>query len=121
MGHINVHVIKNMSAHNNLQDFTILPHSKLPHVYRGCALGKHHKTTYPSNFLKERSKILGELLHANLCGKMSHLSLGGAHYYKLNLVKDDCSSYRFGAFLKTKADAIQFFLKVLLRALQEIE
>lgn len=67
MGHVNIHVIKHMSEQNNLRDFTILPHSKLPHVCQGCALGKQHKATYPSNFLKEHSQVPKELLHANLC------------------------------------------------------
>ena len=33
-------------------------------------------------------------------------------YYYL-LIKDDCTSYRFIAFLKTKGEVIRFFLKVL--------
>lgn len=69
MGHVNIHTIKNMSAHNSVQDLLILPHSKLPHVCRGCALGKQHKSTYPSNPQKERSKVPGELLHADFAKK----------------------------------------------------
>ena len=61
--------------------------------------------------MKERSKILGALLHADLCGKMLHASLGGAHYYIL--IKDECTSYMFVAFLKVKSDALRFFVKVL--------
>lgn len=42
---------------------------------------------------------------------MSQPSLGGTYYYLL--IKDDCTSYRFVSFLKTKGEAIRFFLKVL--------
>jgi hypothetical protein len=110
MGHANVQVIKNMSAHTSLKDFSLSPYGKLHQVCRGCALGKQHKATYPSNPLEERSKVPGELLHADLCGKMSQPSLGGANYYLL--IKDDCTSYRFVTFLKTKGDALRFFIKV---------
>ena len=111
MAHINVQVIKNMSIHRSLEDFFVPSSSSLPSVCRGCALGKQHKATYPSSSQKERSKIPGELLHADLCGKMSEPSLGGASYFIL--IKDDCTSYCFVAFLRTKADAIRFFTKVI--------
>ena len=111
MGHVNVQTIKNMSTHNSVKDLPPLDHSKLLHVCSGCALGKQHKATYPSNVQKERSKVPGELLHADLCGKMSTPSLGGASYYIL--IKDDCTSFRFVAFLKAKSDAIRFFIKVI--------
>ena len=111
MGHVSVQTIKNMSTHNSVKDLPVLDHGKLLHVCSGCALGKQHKATYPSNVQKERSKVPGELLHADLCGKMSTPSLGGASYYIL--IKDDCTSFRFVAFLRAKSDAIRFFLKVI--------
>ena len=93
MGHVNVQVLKHMSKHNSLKDFSIPPHCVSPHVCRGCALGKQHKATYPLNPLKERSKVHGELPHADLRCKMSQPSLGGTYYYIL--VQDDCTSYKF--------------------------
>jgi hypothetical protein len=111
MAHINVQTIKSMSTHRSLDDFSVTPSGHLHSICRGCALGKQHKATYPSSSQKERSKIPGELLHAGLCGKMSQPSLGGAHYYIL--IKDDCTSYRFVAFLRAKSDAIRFFIKVI--------
>ena len=111
MAHINVKVIKSMSTHRSLADFFVAPSDHLLSVCRGCVLGKQHKATYPSNPQKERSKIPGELLHADLCGKMSQPSLRGARYYIL--IKDDCTSYRFVAFLRTKNEAIRFFIKVI--------
>lgn len=41
---------------------------------------------------------------------MSQTSLGGASYYIL--IKDDCTSYRYIAFLKATGDALRFFIKV---------
>ena len=109
MGHVNPQTIKKMSEHQSLQDFTIQSAGSLPNVCRGCALGKQHKTHYPVDVSKERSKVPSELLHADLCGKMSQSSLGGTWYYLL--IKDDYTSYRFVSFLKTKGEAIRFFLK----------
>lgn len=111
MAHINVHVMKSMSTHRSLQDFSISSSCGLPFVCRGCAFGKQHKANYPVNPQKERSKVPGELMHADLCGKMSQPSLVGSHYYIL--IKDDCTSYRFVAFLRAKSDAIRFFTKVI--------
>ena len=111
MGHVNPQVIKKMSTHHSLHDFTIQSAGSLPSVCRGCALGKQHKASYAVDVSKERSKVPGELLHADICGKMSRPSLGSTYYYFL--IKDDCTSYKFIAFLKTKGEAIRFFLKVL--------
>lgn len=104
MGHVNMQVLKTMSTHKSLDDFTLPSHAQLSSVCKGCALGKQHKATYSSPPAKERSKIPGEKLHADLCDM---ISLAGALCYML--IKDDCTSYRFVAFLKNKNDAIRFF------------
>ena len=53
MGHVNPQVIKKMSTHQSLQDFTIDTIGKLPNVCRGCALRKQHKATYPVDASKD--------------------------------------------------------------------
>ena len=56
----------------------------------------------------------GEVFHADLCGKMSKPSIGGANYFLL--LKDDHSRYCFVYFLKEKSDTIkklkEFFAEV---------
>lgn len=118
MGHVNIQTLKNMSIHKSSQDFTLPSHVQRPNVCKCCAMRKQHKATYPSNSSKECPAVPSEILHADLCGKMSQFSLGGASYYIL--IKDDCTSYRFIAFLKVKSDALCFFLKSydILRGLQ---
>lgn len=100
MGHVNIQVLKQMGTHDSLQDFNIPLHKKLPNVCPGCAIGKQHKASYISRPSKKRSKIPGKVLHADMCGKMSQPSLGGALYYML--IKDDCTSYRFVVFSQSK-------------------
>ena len=46
---------------------------------RGCALGKYTKTAFPNN----GNKLIGvlDLIHYDLCGPMSFVSLTGFDYY----------------------------------------
>ena len=48
-------------------------------VCRGCALGKYTKTASPSS--DSRSAGILDLIHSNLCGPMSSVSLRGYEYY----------------------------------------
>jgi hypothetical protein len=66
MGYVDTQVLKNMTIHNSLRDFTISSQSELPHVCKGYAMGKQHKATYPTNPTKERSTLPGEGL--GICG-----------------------------------------------------
>ena len=48
-------------------------------VCRGRALGKYTKTVFTSN--DSRSAGVLDLIHSNLCGPMSSVSLRGFEYY----------------------------------------
>ena len=48
-------------------------------VYRGCALGKNTKGSFPKS--ENKSKGILDLFHSNLCGSMAVTSLGGYNYY----------------------------------------
>lgn len=104
MGHVNIQTMKKMSEMKILADFTIDKRAELPQICSGCAFGKQHRATYVVDPEKQRSQTPGELLHADLCGKMTNQSLGGAKYYLL--IKDDCTSFRFIYFLTHKDEAL---------------
>ena len=72
--------------------------SKHSDVYRGCALGKYTKTAFPCN----DSKLAGvlDLIHSDLCGPMSVVSLRGFEYYVTFI--DDHSRKTWIYFLKRK-------------------
>lgn len=53
----------------------------------GCALGKMHRLPFKQR--KDRSRNTGELIHADVNGPMSTVSMGGARYYVC--FKDDYS------------------------------
>ena len=48
-------------------------------VCRGCALGKYTKTAFTSS--DSRSAGFLDLIHSDLCGPMSSVSLRGYEYY----------------------------------------
>ena len=48
-------------------------------VCRGCALGKYTKTVFPSS--DTRAAWVLDLIHTDICGPMSSLSLTGFEYY----------------------------------------
>lgn len=66
----------------------------------GYALGKMHKLPFKQR--KDRSKNVGELIHADVNGPMSTVSMGDAHYYVC--FKDDYSKFRRIYFLKHKSE-----------------
>ena len=46
---------------------------------RGCALGKNVQKSFSDS--ESRSKEILDLVHSDLCGPMTVVSLGGYHYY----------------------------------------
>jgi transposase InsO family protein len=65
---------------------------------RGCALGKNAKKSFPDS--ESRSKGILDLVHSDLCGPMTVVSLGGYHYYITFI--DDYSRKTWIYFLKSK-------------------
>jgi hypothetical protein len=48
-------------------------------VWRGCALGKFTKASFPSS--DSRSARVPDLVHTDVCGHISRASLSGCEYY----------------------------------------
>lgn len=65
---------------------------------KGCALGKYTKTSFPSSDNRETSIL--ELVHFDVCGLMSIVSLSGHEYYVTCI--DDYSRKISIYFLKAK-------------------
>jgi hypothetical protein len=74
-------------------------------VCRGCALGKYTKTVFPSS--DSRSTGILDLVHSDVCGPMSSVSLGGCEYYVTFI--DDHSRRTWIYFLKTKSEVFKRF------------
>ena len=67
-----------------------------------CQKAKQSRKPYPRIEHKRRTTI-GEMVHADLSGKMPVASLGGSKYFLL--LKDDACGFRVVYFLKEKSEA----------------
>ena len=58
-----------------------LPEIQAKHdgVYKGCAKGKNTKKKFPSS--ESKAKGILEIIHSDVCGRMSSNSLSGYAYY----------------------------------------
>lgn len=63
-------------------------------------MGKHHRSSFKRS--ENRATQVGDLIHADVCGPMQQVSLGGSRYFIL--FKDDCSNYRTVYFSKKKSE-----------------
>ena len=59
----------------------VLPSFSTDHhsVCKGCAMSKYAKTAFPKS--DNRSKGILDLIHLDICGPMSAMSMGGFRYY----------------------------------------
>ena len=72
-----------------------------------CIGGKQHRTPFDSS---ERHTVdLLELVHSDVCGKISEPSIGGAQYFLT--FTDDKSRYSWVYILKTKDQVFDYFLE----------
>jgi len=80
-----------------------MPHisSDKNEVCKGCLLGKNAKKTFPHS--SSKSEEILELIHSDICGPMSSLSLNGFLYYVIFI--DDLSRKCWIYFLKLKSEA----------------
>ena len=77
-----------------------LPYFSIEHlkVCKGCALGKYTKISFPSS--DNRVASILELIHLDLCGLISSVSLCGYYYYGTFI--DEFSRRTWIFFKKTK-------------------
>lgn len=68
------------------------------HFCVACLEGKQCRKSHSASTTKTKS--IGELIHADLCGPLEEVSLGGSKYFLL--LKDDFSHYRTVFFLREK-------------------
>jgi hypothetical protein len=112
MVHVNIETIQQMKLNDSLKHFDLTtPKDSSSKLCPGCMYGKQHKNSYPSNPEKECSAILGEFVHADVCGPMKERSIGGARYYLL--FKDDSTGYRYVYFLKQKSEVFTYFKQMV--------
>ena len=71
-----------------------------------CIGGKHHKSPFPKSS-SSHSKNPQNLVHSDVCGKMSEKSMGGAEYFLIFV--DYMTCYVWVYLLKKKSDVFEKF------------
>lgn len=72
-----------------------------------CPMGKQARLPFPTS--TSRSKNILDLVHADVCGNMEGVSIGGARYF-LTFI-DDFSRKIFIYFLKSKSEVLNKFIE----------
>ena len=103
-GHLSFHTLKEMSTKKSVEGF---PPINMPNkLCRNCVAGKHHRTSFPKKSTFQATESL-ELIHMDICGTITPLSLGGSRYFVL--IIDDFSRLTWVAMLQCKSDAFKAF------------
>lgn len=72
-----------------------------------CCDGKNHKSPFPTFDRQDIKREPLELIHSDICGKISPSSIGGANYF-LSFI-DDATKYVWIYFLKSKNECFETF------------
>ena len=105
-GHLGEQNLKNLANDELVKDFDYNA-SKNIGFCESCIGGKQHRTPFDSS---ERHTVdLLELVHSDVCGKISEPSIGGAQYFLT--FTDDKSRYSWVYILKTKDQVFDYFLE----------
>ena len=111
-GHTSYAVLKEMQRNYLVHGLPTI--NEKSNECEACMLGKQHQQPFPHE-ASYRAKAPLELVHANLCGKMPTIALGGSSYFLL--LVDDYSRKMWVYFLHSKEEAFEKF-KVWLSLVQ---
>lgn len=102
LGHVNYSTLKQMRDNKVVNDLSFCDVANDPFC-ESCVYGKQHRQFFPRTV--RRSTVPGKVFHADLCGKMSTASIGGANYFLL--LKDDFARYCYIYFLKNETEVLK--------------
>uniref|UniRef100_A0A5B7B4M6 Retrovirus-related Pol polyprotein from transposon TNT 1-94 n=1 Tax=Davidia involucrata TaxID=16924 RepID=A0A5B7B4M6_DAVIN len=105
-GHLNFHNLKLLHRKNMVQG---LPNvEEIQDVCEGCALGKHHRQSFPKG-VAWRAKEMLELVHTDVCGPMQTPSHAQNRYFILFI--DDYTRMTWVYFMRQKSEVFVIFKK----------
>ena len=103
-GHLSFHTLKEMSNKKSVEG---LPPINMPtKLCRSCVAGKHPRNSFSKKSTFQEIEPL-ELIHMDICGPITPISLGGSRYFLL--IIDDYSRLTWVAMLQNKSDALEAF------------
>ena len=106
LGHFNVNALVYVQTHNMVEGLPEI--RRIEDVCDACQYGKMHRRPFPAtNVTRAKNKL--ELVHTDLCGPMSILSLNQSLYFLLFI--DDFTRMTWVYFLANKAQTFDVFKK----------
>jgi len=103
LGHVDRRQIQKMFNLNLVDGLNLKTTKDDSHVCSGCAGGRMHRITYHTSTTPKATTIAGRI-HSDVCGPMSHASLGGARYFVV--FKDEFSSWTVVNIMKSKSEVL---------------
>lgn len=79
-GHLNTSSLKELAADELVKEFDYHHATKDSPLCEPCCKGKQHKNPFPQSSDRRAANPL-DLIHSDVCGKMSSKSLSGAEYF----------------------------------------
>ena len=104
-GHLGVKSLQQLSRDNMVEGFDYNASNDISFC-EPCLKGKHRRSQSPLYSEKRKPKPL-ELIHSDVCGKISSKSLGRAEYFVTFI--DDKTRYVWAYAIKKKSDVFQKF------------
>ena len=104
-GHLGVDNLKKLAKDKLVEDFDYSFTQEIS-ICEPCLKGKHKRNQFPPHSERMTSEPL-ELIHSDVCGKLSTKSLGGAEYFVT--LTDDKTRYVWVYVIKKKIDVFRVF------------
>ena len=103
-GHLGVKSLQKLSRGNLVEEFDYNASNDISFC-EPCLKGKHRRSQFPMHSEKKSQPL--ELVHSDVCGKLSSKSLGGAEYFVTFI--DDNTRYVWVYVIKRKSDVFKRF------------
>jgi transposase InsO family protein len=101
LGHLHRAAIERMSSAEMVSGLDLSHTPSDESLCPECAIGKQYKLPFPPVAVRAAKRL--ELVHADLCGPFSTVSIGGKRYFLL--LVDDATRYTWVYFLREKGEA----------------
>ncbi len=105
-GHLNTASLKELASNELVEEFDYQTTKETP-LCESCCKGKQHKNPFPQSSDRSASAKPLDLIHSDVCGKMSSKSLSKAEYFVTFI--DDKTRYVWVYMLKRKSDVFKCF------------
>jgi hypothetical protein len=111
LGHLSFQALRKMAVEQWVRGLSKI--EQVDKLYDECLADKYHRTTFPKR-VEYISKEGLELVHMDLCGFLTLMTLGGKKYFLLMV--DDFNRYMWIVLLPSKDCAVEAMKRVQAKA-----